>query len=503
MTKLNLLSKAQQWHLRSVTKCLLLALLLTVSSGFAGATAVPVVLAPVPKPQYFDNSGRPLAFGCLFSYVSGTTTPLATYTDYTGTVQNTNPVILTIGGFTGTGSSGVWIQAGQAYSLKVVSAGGTNCALGTTQYTIDGIGGGLTILTTLVTYSATPVFPVQAENQLFEITLTGNAVAQPMTAVGIIPPAWIAFQITQDSAGGHTFTWPANLIGGAPIGTAANQVTSQFFYWNGTNAIALGPGVTGAGPAVSVGSLIASGTITGTQLISNIATGTPPLVVASTTQVANLNSSQLEGGTWEAPGAIGSTTPNTGKFTTVIVGGSAAQTSVQGSPDVKLLSSSTVTGTGSPLCTDANGGATTSCSGSGPVFAPQRVNLGSPVGLVANTQTIVLTESVSFPSGTGTYRADVRYSAWMTAGNNACAAEAIDTTNSRAFALSGLDGNGSGFSALTSSEVSSATYAAGATATFTLQIQCNAGQTVTVNSGLFTFTPAEASFLAVTPVLSN
>ena len=37
------------------------------------------------------------------------------------------------------------------------------------------------------------------------------------------------------------------------------------------------------------GNVAAAGTITGTQLISNIATGTAPLIVTSTTQVANLN----------------------------------------------------------------------------------------------------------------------------------------------------------------------------------------------------------------------
>lgn len=137
------------------------------------------------------------------------------------------------------------------------------------------------------------------------------------------------------------------------------------------------------------------------------------------------------------------------------------------------------------------------------VNSPQRVTLGSPIVLVANSQTIILTELVSFPSGSGTYRADVRYGAWITAAANACAAEVIDTTNSRPWALSGQDANGSGFIALSGSEISSQTYAAGATATITLQVQCNAAQTVTVSSGLFTFTPSEPTFLSVTPVLSN
>lgn len=60
-----------------------------------------------------------------------------------------------------------------------------------------------------------------------------------------------------------------------------------------------------------------SGTITAPNFVSTVATGTAPFTVTSTTQVPNLNVSQLEGKTWEIPGTIGSTTPNTGAFTTV------------------------------------------------------------------------------------------------------------------------------------------------------------------------------------------
>lgn len=228
----------------------------------------PVVLSPVPKLQFFDASGRPLASGCVFSFISGTTTPLATYTDSTGFSVNTNPLILDSGGFAGSGSSGMWLQAGQAYRLSVKSFGGTNCASGSTLYSVDGIGGGLTLLTSNVPYSPTPSFPIQAQNELFTILLTGDAVAQTLTAVGVLPPAFIVFQITQDSSGGNSFTWPSNVIGGAPIGTAANQVTTQEFVWNGSNATALGPAVIGNGPALSTGAIVAHDTITGTAFIS-------------------------------------------------------------------------------------------------------------------------------------------------------------------------------------------------------------------------------------------
>ena len=59
------------------------------------------------------------------------------------------------------------------------------------------------------------------------------------------------------------------------------------------------------------------------QITSTLATGTAPLVIASTTQVSNLNVSQLVGATWIAPGTIGSTTPNTGAFSTLSSSGLA------------------------------------------------------------------------------------------------------------------------------------------------------------------------------------
>jgi len=50
---------------------------------------------------------------------------------------------------------------------------------------------------------------------------------------------------------------------------------------------------------------------------SDVSTGTAPLVVASTTNVANLNASSLGGATFAAPGAIGGTTPAAGSFTNI------------------------------------------------------------------------------------------------------------------------------------------------------------------------------------------
>ena len=54
-------------------------------------------------------------------------------------------------------------------------------------------------------------------------------------------------------------------------------------------------------------------------LKSSVAIGTSPFAITSTTVVPNLNVSQLLGNTWAIPGTIGSTTANSGTFTTLTV----------------------------------------------------------------------------------------------------------------------------------------------------------------------------------------
>jgi hypothetical protein len=61
-------------------------------------------LGPLLRQQFLGADGEPLAGGKLYSYASGTTTPLATYTDYSGLTPNTNPIILDA-----SGTCNVWI----------------------------------------------------------------------------------------------------------------------------------------------------------------------------------------------------------------------------------------------------------------------------------------------------------------------------------------------------------------------------------------------------------
>lgn len=114
-------------------KRLLFLIALFVSLAHA---QTPTSLLPVPRQQFLNPQGQPLAGGCVFTYISGTSTPLATYTDYTGTIVNSNPVILDSGGF-----ASVWLQSGTAYTITVFANGGTNCATGSQQWSVNGVTG--------------------------------------------------------------------------------------------------------------------------------------------------------------------------------------------------------------------------------------------------------------------------------------------------------------------------------------------------------------------------
>lgn len=80
-----------------------------------------------------------------------------------------------------------------------------------------------------------------------------------------------------------------------------------------------------------------------TTIESTIATGTAPLTVASTTNVANLNASSLSGATFASPGAIGSGTASTGAFTTL-----SASSTVSGTGFSNYLLSPPAIGTTTP-----------------------------------------------------------------------------------------------------------------------------------------------------------
>ncbi len=72
---------------------------------------------PLFNAQFIDDDGQPLAAGLLYTYVTGTTTPLTTYQDQAGTTPNTNPIVLDAAG-----RCDLWLSTTDEYTLTLKRA---------------------------------------------------------------------------------------------------------------------------------------------------------------------------------------------------------------------------------------------------------------------------------------------------------------------------------------------------------------------------------------------
>lgn len=72
------------------------------------------MLAPMIKFRYTNNNGFALVGGKVYTSVSGTNTPLATYADPNGDAFNTNPIILDA-----RGEADIWLQPGKKYRFTI------------------------------------------------------------------------------------------------------------------------------------------------------------------------------------------------------------------------------------------------------------------------------------------------------------------------------------------------------------------------------------------------
>jgi len=69
--------------------------------------------------QFFNNDGLPLNAGKIFTYQAGSTTPLSTFTDSSGLIANTNPIIL---GTDGRPPSTIWMSEGFFYKFVLTTS---------------------------------------------------------------------------------------------------------------------------------------------------------------------------------------------------------------------------------------------------------------------------------------------------------------------------------------------------------------------------------------------
>ena len=179
-------------------------------------------LSPTPKQQVFGTDGEPLVGGKIYTYAAGTSTPIATYTDYTAGTANTNPIILD-----SRGQANIWLLNTVSYKFIVRDA--TDVLL----YTVDNIA----------------------------IPLDINSFGSP-PPIGDVVPNTGAFT-TLSATGTVTFSGQVNFTGtGAAklnVGTTGqrptpatgmvrfNSTTSRFEGYGASAWGALGGGATGGG----------------------------------------------------------------------------------------------------------------------------------------------------------------------------------------------------------------------------------------------------------------
>lgn len=82
--------------------------------------------------QIFDNNGNPLAGGKIYTYLAGTTTPIAVYTTEAANVAHPNPIILDSAGRVPTGE--IWLKEGDAQYYKFVVSNSADAVQNTYDY---------------------------------------------------------------------------------------------------------------------------------------------------------------------------------------------------------------------------------------------------------------------------------------------------------------------------------------------------------------------------------
>lgn len=93
----------------------LLILFLLAAPLFGQNNQISIAPMVIARQQFLDAAGRPLAYGYVYTYISGGTVPQVTYTDFTGGFQNANPIRLDAGGY-----AHIWINCVSNFPYRVV-----------------------------------------------------------------------------------------------------------------------------------------------------------------------------------------------------------------------------------------------------------------------------------------------------------------------------------------------------------------------------------------------
>jgi hypothetical protein len=140
--------------------------------------------------QFESAAGVPLSGGKVYTYAAGTTTPQATFTDYTGATPNANPIILN-----SRGEAAIWLGAA-SYKFKLTDANDVEI------WTVD-----------YISAPTSGVSPVLSGNVVIDSDTPGPALKITQTGTGPVLRV-------QDSADPDTTPFIIDNAGNVGIGTA-------------------------------------------------------------------------------------------------------------------------------------------------------------------------------------------------------------------------------------------------------------------------------------------
>lgn len=279
-----------QKMLKTIQSLFIITAIIFLFPVSANAQAV-VTLSPVARQQFFNASGVPLAGGQVYTYVSGTSTPQATYTDSSGLYLNSNPIQLDSGGF-----ASIWLVSGDVYTIEVTDSSGSP------QWTVNGVTGILNLLSPGPIGTVTP--NVVKSTEFLSATST-PALTGLMRLASADTICW------RNNANSSDLCINKNASDNLQYFTHPFAFLDTANTWNAAQTFSAS--VTLAAGGTFSGTIAGAPTFTGNLSFSGnpAFTGTgAAFSLTSNTVIPNLNASLLNGNTFASPGPIGGGTPD-------------------------------------------------------------------------------------------------------------------------------------------------------------------------------------------------
>jgi hypothetical protein len=257
-----------------------------------------------------NSTGLPLNGGFLYTYLAGSSTPLATYTDSAGSVPNTNPIIL---GTDGRPPYEIWLN--NAYGYKFVLTDSASNLIGT----YDNVFGSSSYYgpSTAVT-AVTGTSPISVTSGNTPNVSFSGVLGRTNGGTGVSsPPVAFVHQITAQSIASSTVT----VIQYETVNYDTNSIWLQSNYAFVPNVpgyyqvnVSCTISSTSAGYQVGCGVLQNNSTLVDYNVAASSALGSTP--VCSTIVKCNGSTDYIQGVVAQSSGGSLSTTPSTVADTT-------------------------------------------------------------------------------------------------------------------------------------------------------------------------------------------